>query len=88
MCQITIKADQDEDLDSGPLPEEPDPVVREQEEKKKKPLRMSLFSPDIVSSMMMIAPSKLRKQRHRQFQSEYSGGGSGGGNGGPSSGGK
>jgi len=90
MCQITIKADQDEDLDSGPLPEEPDPVVREQEEKKKKPLRMSLFSPDIVSSMMMISPSTLRRRKLSGLPSiqQGIGGGSSGGNGGPSSGGK
>ena len=85
MCQITVNPErtEDEDLDSGPLPAEPDPVVREQDEKKKKPLRMSLFSPDIVSSMMMISPSKLRRQKlsgmgGMQLGGQMGGGGSGG----------
>ena len=87
MCQITVNPEraEDKDLDSGPLPAEPDPVVREQDEKKKKPLRMSLFSPDIVSSMMMIAPSKLRRQKLSgmggiQLSGQMGGGGGSGGN--------
>lgn len=90
MCQITVNPERtkDEDLDSGPLPAEPDPVVREQDEKKKKPLRMSLFSPDIVTSMMMISPSKLRRQKLSGLMNPQIGGSIGGGRGGgPSQGG-
>ena len=77
MCQITVnppRAEEDEeDIDSGPLPIEPDPVVREQQKKKK--IRMSLFSPDLVTSMMMIAPSVLRRKKLGGFLGETPGGG-------------